>query len=99
MLRLPEDAPEPVCEPTLLIDGGQGGLRIPVTLEPGQYLATPHEYPRICLYGKNHAVLREIRVRELLPLPSRPFRLSLDTGGGHPRSRAILNVRQTSHLT
>lgn len=97
VLRLPDDAPGPVRDPILTVDGG--ALRLPVTLEPGQYLATPHEYPRLCLYGNDHTILREIRVRELLYLPSRPFSLGLCTGSGHPQAIPILNLRIQRPLT
>jgi hypothetical protein len=94
VLRVPADAPGAVHEPILLInEGNDGYLRIPVTLEPGQYLATPHEFPRICLYGPDHTVMREIRVRELPRLPSHPFALSMTVTQCPSQSRLILNLR------
>jgi hypothetical protein len=94
VLRVPADAPGAVREPILRInDGGDGYLRIPVTLEPGQYLATTHESPRICLYGPDHTVLHEVRIRELPQLPSQPFALSLTAMQCPSPSRLILNLR------
>jgi hypothetical protein len=100
VLRLPKEAPGPVYEPALRIHGGTGGtLRIPVTLEPGQYLSTPHECPRLCLYGEDHRVLREVRVRELPALPLRPFALELHTGACAADCRLRLNLRMQRHPT
>jgi hypothetical protein len=100
VLRLPADAPGPICGPELLVDGGAGGvLHMPVRLEPGQYLATPHESPRLCLYDRDHNVLEEIRVRELPALPLRPFDLELRTGIYAPACSVMFNLRTQRPLT
>ena len=68
VLRLPADAPCAVRNPCIIVEGRGVGYRkicITTTLEPGQYIATPHVVPMAYVYNANHQVIREVPIRDL----------------------------------
>lgn len=57
VIRVPSDAPGAVRNPTVILNGTR--MVIPVTLQPGEYLSTPHDGARVGIYNSNHEIVRE----------------------------------------
>ena len=65
VIRLPEDAPCAVKDIELSFNGEL--IRLPLTLEPGQYLTMPQLVPMICVYNSNHELVCEKQIRGDIP--------------------------------
>ena len=66
---------------------------IRTTLEPGQYIAMPHEIPVAFVYGADHTILREVPIQGDLPdLGNHPYRVTISTEPVDPAARLELSV-------
>ena len=70
ILRIPADASSGVKNPTLTVSYGgkldhSYQLKFPVTLEPGQYISLPHQFPVACVYDAKGQVLREVEFNDM----------------------------------
>lgn len=98
VIRVPEDAPSAICNPTVIINGIP--LLIPVTLQPREYLSTPHDGARVGIYNSNHDIVREAYISCLdYRLPAikaqEPYTISLVAEAVSPNSEPLvyLNLR------
>lgn len=97
VLRTPSDAPCAIRNPRLVVNGDlDKQICVPVTLEPGQYIATPHEIPVVCVYNANHQIIKEVPIRDLPRLSGGgTFRVSVSCEPVDPKAKATvrLNLR------
>ncbi len=97
VLRVPEDAKTGIKNPVFSVDGKQFFM-VPVTLQPGQYMATPLNIPMAFIYNKNHEVLFEVPIRYSNNLPilgtKTEFRISCKLEALNPSDApiALLNI-------
>lgn len=91
VLRLPANAPCAVRNPCIGMCGRKFCIR--TTLEPGQYIAMPHEIPVAFVYGADHKILREVPIHGDLPdLGNHPYRVTISTEPVDPAARLELSV-------
>ena len=67
VLRVPSDSPCGIKDP--VITANNQTFQVPVTLKPGQYLATPLNVPMVFVYNKDHVVINEVPIRYANDLP------------------------------
>lgn len=65
VFRLPENAPSAVCN--IKVSVNDHALEVPVTLEPGQYISTPHSIPMAFVYNSKHQVIKEVIIPQHNP--------------------------------
>jgi hypothetical protein len=91
VMRLPADAPCVVRSPCIGMCGQKVCIR--TTLEPGQYIAMPHEIPVAFVYGADHKILREVPIHGDLPdLGNHPYRVTISAEPIDPAARLELSV-------
>lgn len=65
IIRLPDDAPCAVRNFRIMVDDQV--VDVPVTLNPGQYISTPHLLEIACIYNSDHKVAGEVFLHGKLP--------------------------------
>lgn len=95
VIRVPEDAPGAVRNPTVVINGTR--LVVPVTLQPGQYISTPHDGARVGIYNRNHEIIGESYIRCVAyRLPAvkgnEPQHISLSAEAVDPKKTPVIRM-------
>jgi hypothetical protein len=100
VLRLPETASAPIRNPRVTVNSDpEIEVRIPVVLQPGHYLSTPHDIPMAFVYDRHHNVIAEIPIRDLPQLPEGKIAVTLAADGmAKNRVAPILNIRTHRHI-
>lgn len=100
VLRLPQTATLPLRNPRVMINSDpEIEVQIPVVLQPGQYLSTPHDIPMAFVYDGQHNVIDEIPIRDLPKLPAGQITLTLTAEGMQAKNAApLLNIRTHRHI-
>lgn len=100
LVRLPKTAAGPIRHPRVIVNGDpELQVRVPVVLQPGQYLSTPHDMPMAFVYDANHEVVKEVPIRNLPALPTGPLTVEFAFDGGAGKGPGpILNLRTHRHI-
>ena len=100
VLRLRESAGDVLDRPRVRVnDDPELEVCVPVRLQPGQYIAVPHDMPMAYVYDGRHEVVDEIPIRDLPKLPRGRMILTLkaerlpDDPGA-----VVLNLRTHRHI-
>jgi len=95
IIRLPGDAPCAVKNFKVSINDKM--IKIPVTLQPGQYISIPHLMEMACIYNKDHQVMEEVFLHGYLPKVKKgetaTVSLSCEPVDKNANPEVIMNVR------
>lgn len=67
VLRLSKKASGPIRNPRFTV--GEQTIVVPVTLQPGQYICTPVNYPIVSVYDENDKIIDQVHIRHSNSLP------------------------------
>lgn len=100
VLRLPKTAGGAIDRPRVRVnDDPELDVCVPVRLQPGQYIAVPHDMPMAYVYDDRHEVVDEIPIRDLPKLPEGQITVTLTADGMAKNPVApILNIRTHRHI-